>query len=49
MEKIYLIKIVILLLTIMTLSGCILVPVGFHGGGHGNGHHKDNHNQSNHD
>ncbi len=49
MEKLHLIQIVILLLTMVTLSGCFMVPAGFHGGGHGNGHQKDNHNHSNHD
>lgn len=42
MKKKLLVKLVVLLLTAVTLSGCLLVPVGIrhnHGGGHDRGHH----------
>lgn len=46
MKKLHLIKSVVLLLTMATLSGCMLVPVPV--GGHDNGQHRGNHGQGDH-
>jgi hypothetical protein len=50
MKKSYLVRLVILLMTILSLAGCLLIPVddGFHGGGHnegGGGHHEERHDR----
>ncbi len=52
MKRLYLIKLAVFLLLMVTLSGCLLVPVGVghsSGGGNGNGHYKGHHGHDGHD
>ncbi len=52
MKRFNLFKLFVLLLTIATLSGCMVRPIGFghyHGGGHDNGHHRGHHDHDDHD